>query len=1093
MKAVIMAGGMGTRLRPLTESTPKPMLPVCNRPVMEYTLALLKSHGIDTAIVTLHYRADDIISYFGDGSDFGLKIIYSIEDEPLGTAGSVKKVQEELGGETFIVISGDGLTDIELGRAIAFHKDKQAVATLVLMAVSNPLEYGVVITNKDGAIEKFLEKPSWGEVFSDQVNTGIYVLDPSILDLMEPDREYDFSRDIFPKLLENGDRLYGNTARGYWCDIGDIDRYAAAHRDMFKGKVLQEMAGKSIAEGVWIGEGTKVDPTAVLEAPLMIGRNCRIGAHAYISSYTCIGDNCIIEEHVNLQRDIILNNVFIGSASDCKGAIICRQCTIKSGVTLNDSCIIGENVLIGRGAVVNPGIKIWRDKNIPDGATVTEELEWGSRTSETIFGRDSVTGLGNLEISPEFAMKLGAAFGTTLPKNSTIVVSRDSHRGSRLIKRALISGLSSVGVNVQDLRLRPVVVSRYIAKNDPRIMGGVHTRVYRDDARQLEIEFFDGQGMNIDKIWQRKVENSLIRQSFRRTSIDEVGEINYLDECVIIYTNGFIRHVDIKSIKDAHFKIVIDYSYGAASQVLPFILNGLGVKTISLSAYVDSDKAREFQEKRDDALQQLSSIVNSIGANLGIIIDADAERIYVVDENGVLIRGTNLLALIALMVFRSRHGANVSIPTSIPSIVDKLATKEGGHIIRTKTDYCSIMRSTIHEGITMAGTSSGAFIFPEFSYGFDAMFLLAKILEMMAYLKQPLSEIVKAIPPHYSFSGHVNCNWSDKAKVMRLIKERYRDEQLEHIDGVRINFNDGSSVLMAPHPSLPRISVWSDASNKGRARALMERAKFVIPQLANADEAAIMSHKQKDKDGANISPTTVISEERAFKFWVPGRSLGIQVRSLRSFVEALHSVEAASLEYHMDRNDFASWLRTELGRPLTANELEQVGKARYRGEELRRHILECFDDESRAYGYRGRPSGNNSFESEAPVPGGAVAPVPRQGQTTETGASPVVSSHDSENVFVDVAGTDPEREQPSPSQDSTQGTKGADSQPSQLTKEAQPLLAANPITEQDEDYDAPSPAQVDQLLTSESAELSGPTTIGGPGDISVATASDSTS
>ena len=224
------------------------------------------------------------------------------------------------------------------------------------------------------------------------------------------------------------------------------------------------------------------------------------------------------------------------------------------------------------------------------------------------------------------------------------------------------------------------------------------------------------------------------------------------------------------------------------------------------------------------------------------------------------------------------------------------------------------------------------------------MFLLAQMLEMMASDKRKLSEIAKAIPPHYSLSGSVECNWSEKAKVMRLLVERYRDEKLELLDGVRIDFDDDSSILMVPHPSLARINVWTDASSKERAKALMERARFVIPQLASADENAVKMERQEDDQHKMISPTTNIPEERAFHFWIPGRYLGVQVRSLRSFVDVLHYIETASLEYHMERNDFANWLRTELGRYLVALDLEQISKARYKGEELRRHILECFGE-----------------------------------------------------------------------------------------------------------------------------------------------------
>ncbi|MGZ4760557.1 MAG: nucleotidyltransferase family protein, partial [Acidimicrobiales bacterium] len=219
MKAVIMAGGEGTRLRPLTSNAPKPMLPLVNRPMMEHIIDLLKLHGIDEIVVTVAFMANAIRTYFGDGSEFGVSISYATEETPLGTAGSVRNAMDVL-DERFLVISGDVLTDIDLGAIIDFHHQHQAMATIGLAHVENPLEFGIVITQEDGRIERFLEKPTWGQVFSDTVNTGIYVIEPEVLDHIPAGEPYDFSQDLFPKLLSMGAPLYGHVAEGYWQDIG---------------------------------------------------------------------------------------------------------------------------------------------------------------------------------------------------------------------------------------------------------------------------------------------------------------------------------------------------------------------------------------------------------------------------------------------------------------------------------------------------------------------------------------------------------------------------------------------------------------------------------------------------------------------------------------------------------------------------------------------------------------------------------------------------------------------------------------------------------------------------------------------------------
>src|SRR6478609_9363143 len=237
-----MAGGEGTRLRPLTSNAPKPMMPLVNEPMMEHIVRLLKQHGFDEIVVTVAFMANNIRSYFGDGADFGVRMVYATEDTPLGTAGSVRNAMDEL-DERFLVISGDVLTDIDLGQLVAFHEEHQALATIGLVAVDNPLEFGIVITHEDGSIERFLEKPTWGQVFSDTINTGIFVLEPKIFDYIAPDRPVDFSSEVFPRLLEEGQPLYGAVAEGYWEDVGTLEAYLAAHKDMLDGKVAVNLSG----------------------------------------------------------------------------------------------------------------------------------------------------------------------------------------------------------------------------------------------------------------------------------------------------------------------------------------------------------------------------------------------------------------------------------------------------------------------------------------------------------------------------------------------------------------------------------------------------------------------------------------------------------------------------------------------------------------------------------------------------------------------------------------------------------------------------------------------------------------------------------
>ena len=224
MKAVIMAGGEGTRLRPLTSNQPKPMLPLANRPIMEHVVRLLRAHGFDDIVVTVAFVPQAIRTYFGDGSEFGVRMAYASEETPLGTAGSVRNARDEL-DERFVAISGDVLTDIDLSALVAFHEKNEALVTIGLKAMDNPLDFGIVITREDGSVERFLEKPTWGQVFSDTINTGVYVLEPEIFDYIAEDRPVDFSEEVFPTLLEAGRPLFGYVADGYWEDVGTLDAY----------------------------------------------------------------------------------------------------------------------------------------------------------------------------------------------------------------------------------------------------------------------------------------------------------------------------------------------------------------------------------------------------------------------------------------------------------------------------------------------------------------------------------------------------------------------------------------------------------------------------------------------------------------------------------------------------------------------------------------------------------------------------------------------------------------------------------------------------------------------------------------------------
>ena len=444
MKAVIMAGGEGTRLRPLTSNAPKPMMPLVNEPMMEHIVRLLKQHGFDEIVVTVAFMANNIRSYFGDGSDFGVRMVYATEETPLGTAGSVRNAIDEL-DERFLVISGDVLTDIDLTAIVKEHEEKEALATIALVRVENPLEFGIVITHDDGSIERFLEKPSWGQVFSDTINTGIFVLEPEIFDYIEPDRSVDFSSEVFPALLDAGKPLYGAIAEGYWEDVGTLESYLSAHKDILDGRVHVEVPGFEMGDGVHVGEGAEIHPDATVVGPAVIGENCRIEAGVRLGPYTVLGTNVRVRANADLERVVVHDNSYLGEGVRLRGATIGRSCDLRGGVRGEEGVVLGDECFVGEHAVLASGVKVYPFKTVEQGAVINSSIVWESRGSRSLFGRLGVAGLANVDITPELATRVAMAYATTLKKDSTIVTSRDSSRSARMLKRAMMAGANAAG------------------------------------------------------------------------------------------------------------------------------------------------------------------------------------------------------------------------------------------------------------------------------------------------------------------------------------------------------------------------------------------------------------------------------------------------------------------------------------------------------------------------------------------------------------------------------------------------------------------------------------------------------------------------
>jgi mannose-1-phosphate guanylyltransferase/phosphomannomutase len=808
-----MAGGEGSRLRPLTSRRPKPLAPVAGKPVMEHIIALLRRHGITDVVATLHYLADEVESYFDSGADFGVTMNYVVEDTPLGTAGAVKMAEALLAGETFLVISGDALTDIDLTALIEHHKREHNDVTIALQRVTNPLEFGVVVTDEDGRITRFLEKPSWGEVFSDTINTGIYVLEPAILDRMLRGRSYDFSKDLFPEMLRDGAKLGGFVIDAYWTDIGNLEQYQQANYDALEGKVRLDPLGTEIMPGVLAGTGCRIDPTAQLHRPIVLGDGVRIGPGVEIVGPATLGNGSIVERGARVTRSVLWEDCYIGEEATLNDCTIADRNTIERNATISESTVVGRGCTIGSGAIVNANLKLWPDKWVTSGSIVSMSLIYGQKWPGSLFGSVGISGLANLEITPEFALKLGEAFGSYLKPGQSVMTSRDTHPATRVMNRCVISGLLSVGIHVLDLRSYPLPLARYAV----RIGGdaGVHVRVSPHDPNALIMEFFDSQGITTDKNTERKIENLFFREDFRRTGMDDVGTLDFPSRMLERYTGAFLESLAARALKEAGFRVVIDYAWGNTSIVLPQLLGGLGVDQISLNAYFDAQRVRNFRHDRERHLEQLAAVVQSLEANLGLLIDADGETFTLVDDRGRIVGRNRLFALLTLLIARATPGARIAMPVTVPNALELIAEQNGAQIVRTRSDRRSLMALAEQDGksLAFAGGADYELIFPEFQPAFDGLYGAAKVMELLAAERQPASELIDQLPPWHMASRSVPCPWDRKGLVMRALHDESRNgEGVQMIDGIRISEN-GGWVLVLPDASEAAVRVIAESTS----------------------------------------------------------------------------------------------------------------------------------------------------------------------------------------------------------------------------------------------------------------------------------------
>lgn len=774
MKAIIMAGGEGTRLRPLTCDCPKPMMQLMNRPVMQYALDLLKKHGITEIAATLGYLPDAIIDYFGDGEDFGVSLKYYIEKTPLGTAGGVRQARDFL-DETFIVLSGDGVTDLNISEAVAFHKKRKALATLVLKHEETPLEYGVVSTGRDGRITNFYEKPAWSDVLSDTINTGIYILEPEIMDMIPDARAYDFGNDLFPALVQAGKPIYGYIMEGYWCDIGDIRAYLTAHKDAMEGRIHLDKIFPCPGKVVKM-PGAQIDKSAIIEGPCLIGTNARIHAGAYIGPYSVIGRDCVIGESASIKRAILWHGAQMESHAHARGCILGTNAIIGESGQAYEESVLGSGACIGERSVLMPGVKLWPGKHAADGERLDANLVWGNRRPQIFMG-------GTLPISaPAQATRAAQACACVLQPGE-LLLGRSSSTVAAAMWHAAAAGAMSQGVQVLDAGICSLPQLRHAQQN----MGCKGAALVQED-RLIPLNEL---GARILSRQQRSIITLNARQDFSGPFTGITRPIIEADQSELSYIAAVAARF---SADPAHGSKIAVHSHnghllGLAERA--FLRAGLIART-------------EWQESRMDLAPD----------ELGVWLNNTGEGIILSDTKGALSDAHQqlLIAWTALEMGERR----LILPVSATRAIDALADRYNAH-----TEYIA--------GDPILWMNALAERAPEqFALQFDGIQAALAAISALTNAGLSLSQWKSGMPRVHRRRRTVPVAASETGRILNAFAEN--EEHIELGGGLRFIRNEGWAWI-CPDECKPEFRIITESANAEYARELCDFCENRLAEL----------------------------------------------------------------------------------------------------------------------------------------------------------------------------------------------------------------------------------------------------------------------
>jgi mannose-1-phosphate guanylyltransferase/phosphomannomutase len=565
----------------------------------------------------------------------------------------------------------------------------------------------------------------------------------------------------------------------------------------------------------------------VISGPAVIGPGCLVERNVRIGEYVVLGSNCRILNGADIERSVLHDNCYVASGARVRGAVIGRSSNLRARSRCDEGVVLGDEVFVGEDAVIGSDVKVYPFKTIEDGAIVNSSIVWESRGARSLFGRSGVSGLANVDVTPELAAKVAMAYGTSLRKGSTVVTSRDSSRAARMLKRAMMAGLNASGINVLDLEIASMPVTRYLVRS-PRAAGGLSIRLIPNDPDSVLARFFDTDGADIAEDSQRKIERLFQREDYRRVLPEEIGEIWFPARALEDYSVALEATVDIEAIAARRFKLVIDYSYGTVSHVMPNVLAKLGADVLAANPYASTRGVIEADVAR--SAEQVAALVRASGAHLGAVIGPDGERLHLIDDEGVVL--THDQALLSFIGLVSDHllGDTIALPVNVTSHAGAIAESKGAHILPTKLSTPALMDAATEPGVGFASDGEGGYILPGFLPAFDAAAALLKMLDLLARTGRKLSDVRETLPRVHQYHETIVTPWEQKGLVMRSLVE-HASRELVLVDGVKVIHDGGSWVLALPDPEEPITHVWAEAATDSDARRLAQEYVRRIRQL----------------------------------------------------------------------------------------------------------------------------------------------------------------------------------------------------------------------------------------------------------------------